>query len=215
MNAAANWSASAERSGCTLMNRMAASRTGSLGSISCQALAMSFNRLNAWVAADSSSAPSRSRRAIADAHSTSVAHHTKMAGILIDQRLQRLGRRFRHQQGDNCRRVPELHRPSRRSSRSARTPEAPFFARGGLVASSPLASPPRAGRAIPSRTSRVKRLSSSERSALTGSSRATGRPAIDDQHGRAAFDAVDERAEVVLGFGNTGLLHKAIIALSK
>jgi len=31
--------------------------------------------------------------------------------------------------------------------------------------------------------------------------------AVHDQHWRTAFDAVDERAEIVLSFGDTGLLH--------
>ena len=41
-----------------------------------------------------------------------------------------------------------------------------------------------------------------------------GTPAVDDQHGRAPLHAVDERAQIVLGLGYTGLFHKAIIALS-
>src|SRR5262245_1539352 len=36
--------------------------------------------------------------------------------------------------------------------------------------------------------------------------------AIHDQHWRAALHAVDEGAEVVLGFADAGLLHMAIIA---
>src|SRR2546428_799916 len=97
-------------------------------------------------------------------------------GILLGERLHRLRRRFRHEQGRNRGRVPELHRPSRRSSRSARTPEAPFFNRGGLVANRSFDALRRAGRTMPSRTRRASRLSSSGRPLLTGSSRATGRP---------------------------------------
>ena len=82
---------------------------------------------------------------------------------------------LRHEQRHNRGRIPELHRPSRRSSRSARTPDAPFLNRGGLVANKSFAALRRAGRTMPSRTRRASRLSLSGRSALTGSSRATGR----------------------------------------
>src|SRR6185295_18576514 len=97
-------------------------------------------------------------------------------GILLGERPRRLRRCLGHQQRHDRRRVPELHRPSRRSSSSARTAEAPFFDRGGLVANRSFGAPRRAGRTMPSRTRRASRLSSSGRSALTGSSRATGRP---------------------------------------
>src|SRR5437667_8263273 len=39
-----------------------------------------------------------------------------------------------------------------------------------------------------------------------------GTSAVHDQHGRSALHAVDQRAEIVLGFRNTGLLHVARIA---
>jgi hypothetical protein len=63
----------------------------------------------ACVAAASSSAPSRSRRAIADRHSTSVAHHTITVGS-FSASVCRLRRRLGHQQRDDRRRVPKLHR---------------------------------------------------------------------------------------------------------
>src|SRR6185436_19578486 len=39
-------------------------------------------------------------------------------------------------------------------------------------------------------------------------------PPLDDQDRGAALDAVDQRAQIVLGFRNAGLFHKAIIAIS-
>ena len=33
--------------------------------------------------------------------------------------------------------------------------------------------------------------------------------AVDDQHGRAALHTVNQRAEIVLGFGDTGLFHNS------
>src|SRR5262245_32665456 len=96
--------------------------------------------------------------------------------ILGEQGLERPGRRLGHEQRHDGRRVPELHRPSRRSCNSARTIEALFFPDGGLVATIPFRCPPRAGRTTPSRTRRASRPSSVEATALTGSRRATGRP---------------------------------------
>lgn len=78
-NAAASWSASAARKGCTRRNRPAASRMASLGSISCQLSASCRIRLIASVIAGAASAPSRSSRAKAETHSTSEPHHTSMA----------------------------------------------------------------------------------------------------------------------------------------
>ena len=54
-------------------------RIASLGSISCQASASCCSRRSASVIARALSAPSRSRRAKAELHSTSDPHHTSMA----------------------------------------------------------------------------------------------------------------------------------------
>ena len=90
--------------------------------------------------------------------------------------MQRLRRRFSHEQRDDRRRVPESHRPARRPSSNLRTPETAPLSRGGLVVKTTFDVTPRAGRTIPSRTRRASRPSLSGRSSLTGSRRATGRP---------------------------------------
>jgi hypothetical protein len=35
---------------------------------------------------------------------------------------------------------------------------------------------------------------------------------VDDEYRRSAFEAIDQRTEIVFGFGNTGFLHLSIMA---
>ncbi len=147
----------------------------SLGSISCHPSASCFSRCKADAAPFKSSKDARSRRAIAEAHSTCDPHHTKKSEVSTRQRLQRLRRALRHEQRHNRRSVPELHRPSRRSS--MRTPTADAPATGGGEVKTAAGATVRRGRNTPSRMSRANRpLGPPSSPPATGSRRATGRP---------------------------------------
>jgi hypothetical protein len=80
MTAAASWSESAPRRGCTRRSRRAVPRTAAVGCTSFQLSARRSRRSNAAVIAPSANAPSRSSLHRADAHSTSVAHQTHITG---------------------------------------------------------------------------------------------------------------------------------------
>jgi hypothetical protein len=80
MMAAASCSESAPRSGCTRRSRRAVPRRAAVGCTSFQLSARRSRRSTAAVIAPSDSAPSRSSLDSADAHSTSVAHHTHITG---------------------------------------------------------------------------------------------------------------------------------------
>src|ERR1700722_392700 len=91
------------------------------------------------------------------------------------QRMQRLRRTLRHEQRHNRRSIPELHRPSRRSSMRALTADAPEL--GGGDVKTTAGATDRRGRNTPSRMSRVNRPPCPPSSPpVTGSRRATGRP---------------------------------------
>src|ERR1700733_12930487 len=95
--------------------------------------------------------------------------------ISISQRLQGSRRALGHQERHDCRSVPELHRPSRRSSMSAPTADAP--APGGGEVKTAAGATVRRGRNTPSRMSRDNRpLGPPSSPPVTGSRRATGRP---------------------------------------
>src|ERR1700678_3339702 len=95
--------------------------------------------------------------------------------ILVSQRLQGSRGTLGHQQRHDRRSVPEFHRPSRRSSISESTADAPAV--GGAELKTAAGATVRRGRSTPSRTSRdslpLCLLSSPP---VTGSRRATGRP---------------------------------------
>jgi hypothetical protein len=78
--AAPSWRASAVRRGCTRRNRVAASRTRSLGSTSSQAPASSARRSYATVIDREVRPVARSARASAETHSIPEPHHTSIAG---------------------------------------------------------------------------------------------------------------------------------------
>jgi hypothetical protein len=80
MTAAASCSESAPRSGCTRRSRRATPRRAAVGCTSFQLSARRSRRSSAVVIAPSVNAPSRSSLDRADAHSTSVAHHTHITG---------------------------------------------------------------------------------------------------------------------------------------
>src|ERR1700733_2650428 len=95
--------------------------------------------------------------------------------ISIGQRLQGSRCALSHQQRNDRRRVPEFHRPSRRSSMSAPTAEAPEL--GGEEVKIADGATVRRGRNTPSRMSRANRpLEPPSSPPTTGSRRATGRP---------------------------------------
>ena len=97
--------------------------------------------------------------------------------ILGGQGQQMPRRDFGNQQRHDSRSIPELHRPARRSSRSASTAEAPAVGRGGNSVNNPRGMAARPGRTMPSRIRRDSRSSGSgPRPLVTGSRRATGRP---------------------------------------
>jgi hypothetical protein len=89
VNAAASCSASAARNGWTRRKRIALSRTLSLGSISCHPTSNSFSRCKARAIIFSSAAPSRSRRASADMHSTREPHQTSISGSSLRSSCKR------------------------------------------------------------------------------------------------------------------------------
>jgi uncharacterized protein YndB with AHSA1/START domain len=98
-------------------------------------------------------------------------------GIPRCEPLQASRRRFGDQQRHDRRGIPKFHRPSRRSSTSASTADAPALARGGWLLKSACGGSARRGRTTPSRRSRDSLPSCSPSSpVVTGSSLATGRP---------------------------------------
>src|SRR5262249_38045955 len=98
-------------------------------------------------------------------------------GITPCERLHTARHRFQNQQRHDGRRIPKLHRPSRRSSISTSRIEAGGSARGGWLLKIARAGALRRGRTRPSRRSRASLASCSPAWApVTVSRRATGRP---------------------------------------
>jgi hypothetical protein len=74
----------------------------------------------------------------------------------------------------------------------------------------------RLGRTMPLRISRDNRPSTSAPLALVAGSRRRDRPStIDNQNRRAVLGTVDERAEMVLSFGNSDFFHEGVYRLIK
>ena len=85
-SAAANWSASAARKSWDWIRRMAVSRTSAVGSINAQAGTRAASLARASIRSAASISPERSRRAIAETHSTGVAHQTPIRGSFASRR---------------------------------------------------------------------------------------------------------------------------------
>jgi len=80
------------------------------------------------------------------------------------------------------------------------------------VANTALGVTPRAGRTRPSRNEPCQPVVLRADAGYRLEPR-DGATAIDDEYGRPALHTVDQRAEVVLRFGDTGFLHSARIAI--
>jgi len=99
---AASWRASAARSSCTRRKRRAPSRSGSDGCTSCHVAAKRSSRPRAADAERGRSLRSRSRRAIADSHSTRVPHHASTPESARYRERIRLDPRWRTTSGTSA-----------------------------------------------------------------------------------------------------------------
>jgi hypothetical protein len=186
-------------------NRTAASRTGSLGSTSCDVCASCRKRECMCRGRIVKSIVAFEARNRGRAFHLSRPPHDH-GGILLGERLYRFRRRLGQHQWDNRGRVPELHRLI--ALRGVHGRPSTFFNGGDLLAKRFLGAGRRAGRTMPSRTRRDSRLSSSERSALTSSSRTTGRPRSTISTGEPPPLTLSINAlRLFLASGDTGLVH--------